>query len=64
LVVGKEKPMKAALNKIHFPELNEGNIRINLDLSKEDIAELKRTHIPAVLRLAELVVKEAEHANI
>jgi len=55
--------MKATLSKIHFPELNDGNIRINLDLSQEDIAELKRTHIPAVLKLAGLVVEEAENAN-
>jgi hypothetical protein len=34
---------------------------IYLDITRQDLAELKRTHIPAVLRLAELVIEEAEN---
>jgi hypothetical protein len=37
----KEIKMRATLNTLFFPELNDRNIRINLDLTEEDITSIK-----------------------
>jgi len=72
--------MKATLNRLFFPELHNGDIRINLSLSKEDIlyisygiSWIKQSvfngdwpsgHMAKTLELLEDIIGASEDANI
>lgn len=71
--------MKATLNRLSFPELHNGDIRISIDLSKEDIlyisygiSWIKQSvfngdwpsgHMARTLKLLEDIIEASEHAN-
>jgi hypothetical protein len=57
--------MKATLNKDYLPVFNKGIIKINLDLSKEDIRAYRKAESsklsPEICNLLDSIIDESEY---